>query len=177
MVYKGWDNVLKRFVAIKIPHRHRVTSGQDFSRYLEEAQSLARLDHPGIVQVFEFGKMDDGLCFVVSKYVEGSDLKARMKAGSVALRQAAEIVAGVAAALHHAHQRGVVHRDIKPANILLDSRALSIVVDFGLALLDEKVDEALRFAGTTRYMSPEQARGRPQGRCTQRHLQPRGRVV
>jgi serine/threonine protein kinase len=105
------------------------------------------------------GRTGDHLCYVVSKYVEGTDLAERMRQGRLSFRESAELAAVVAEALHHAHTRGLVHRDIKPANILIDLQGQPSVADFGLALRDEDYDKKARFAGTPAYMSPEQARG------------------
>src|SRR5215831_18566537 len=79
VVYRGHDDELRRDVAIKVPHRHRVSRPEDIEAYLAEARLLASLDHPHIVPVHDIGRTDDGLCFVVSKFIEGSDLKARMQ--------------------------------------------------------------------------------------------------
>jgi serine/threonine protein kinase/formylglycine-generating enzyme required for sulfatase activity len=159
VVYQGFDEDLKRYVAIKVPHRHRIASPADVEQYLAEARILAQLDHPGIVPVYQYGRTDDGLCYVVSKYIEGSDLRARLKQGRLSCRQSAEIIARVAEALHHAHQRHLIHRDIKPGNILLDVAGNPVVADFGLALREEDFGKGPTRAGTPRYMSPEQARG------------------
>jgi serine/threonine protein kinase/formylglycine-generating enzyme required for sulfatase activity len=159
VVYQGFDEDLQRYVAIKVPHRQRIATPDDEELYLAEARSLARLDHAGIVPVYDVGRTDDGLCFVVSKYIEGSDLRARIKQGRLSFTQSVQIIASVAEALHHAHQRGLIHRDIKPANILLDAASQPIVADFGLALRDEDFGKGPTQAGTPRYMSPEQARG------------------
>jgi serine/threonine protein kinase len=97
--------------------------------------------------------------FVVSKYVEGIDLAKTLRESRPAWRQAAELVATVAEALHYAHKQGLVHRDVKPANILIDLQGKPHVVDFGLALREENVGKGPKFAGTPTYMSPEQARG------------------
>ena len=128
-------------------------------RISTEARILARLDHPHIVPVYDVGRTDDGLCFVVSKFIEGSDLAVRMGQARPSFRESAELVATVADALHYAHTRGLVHRDIKPANILIDASGKPCVADFGLALKDEDFGKGGGLAGTPAYMSPEQARG------------------
>ncbi len=158
-VFLAFDADLERTVAIKVPRPERVSQPEDVEAYLEEARILASLDHPHIVPVYDVGRTDDGLCFVVSKYIEGSDLSARIEQTRPALRAAAELVATIAEALHHAHTRGLVHRDIKPANILIDASGEPFVADFGLALREEDFGTGARIAGTPAYMSPEQARG------------------
>ena len=109
--------------------------------------------------VYDAGRADDGLCFVVSKFLQGSDLKERILQGRPSFQESAELVAAVADALHYAHTKGLVHRDIKPANILLDEKGRPCVADFGLALRDEDFGKGAGMAGTPVYMSPEQARG------------------
>ncbi len=107
----------------------------------------------------DVGRTEDGLCFVVSKLIEGSDLAVRMGQARPSFRDSAELVATIADALHYAHTRGLVHRDIKPANILIDAAGKPCVADFGLALKDEDFGKGGGLAGTPAYMSPEQARG------------------
>src|SRR4051794_17988846 len=158
-VYLARDDDLDRPVAIKITSPGRVSGPDDVERYLREARALARLDHPRIVPVHDVGHTEDGLCYVVSKYVEGSDLAERERLGRWPFREAAELVAVVAEALHHAHTRGLVHRDIKPANILIDLQGRPWVADFGLALRDHDRGKEDKLVGTPAYMSPEQARG------------------
>ncbi len=160
IVYKGFDDELRRAVAIKVPHRQRIHTAEDVETYLTEARMLASLDHPGIVPVYDAGRTGDGLCFIVYQYVEGCDLQARLRQGRPSLAEAVEITALVAEALHHAHRRGLVHRDIKPANILLNADNRPVVADFGLALREEEeVCIGPVLVGTPAYMSPEQARG------------------
>jgi serine/threonine protein kinase/formylglycine-generating enzyme required for sulfatase activity len=159
VVYKAYDEDLEREVAIKVPHRHRITSPEHIDAYLSEARILARLDHPGIVPVHDFGRTEDGLCYLVSKFVDGTNLAKRLTQGRPPAAEAARLIACIAEALHHAHRRGLVHRDIKPANILLDADGQPCVADFGLALKEEEYGRGPNFAGTPAYMSPEQARG------------------
>jgi hypothetical protein len=158
-VYLAHDDELRRPVAIKVPHRHRVAQPENVEAYLAEARVLASLDHPHIVPALDVGRTADGLCYVVSKFIEGSDLATRLGQARLPLREAAELMAAVAEALHHAHKRGLVHRDVKPGNILLDAGGKPYVADFGLALKEEDFGKEGSLAGTPGYMSPEQARG------------------
>ena len=158
-VYLAHDDQLKRPVAIKVPHRKLVDRLEDAEAYLTEARTVANLDHPHIVPVFDVGSTADCPCYVVSKYIDGTDLATRLKTSRFSLHDAVELVATVAAALHHAHKQGLVHRDIKPGNILLDKSGKPFVADFGLALREQDVGKGPRYAGTPAYMSPEQARG------------------
>src|SRR5262249_13137854 len=132
---------------------------EDVESYLAEARTLASLDHPGIVPVYDVGRTADGLCYLVSKFIEGSDLKTRLQQGRPSWAESVALVARIAEALHHAHQRGLIHRDIKPANILLNAAGHPVVVDFGLALREEEYGRGPVRVGTPAYMSPEQARG------------------
>ncbi len=170
VVYLAHDEELDRPVAVKVPHRERFRP-EDAPAYLNEARALARLDHAHIVRVYDFGRLDDGRCFVVSKFIEGTDLATRIRqareahpaqpsfAEAEGLAATVELVATLADALHHAHKQKLVHRDVKPANILLDRERQAYVTDFGLALREEDFGKGAGFAGTLPYMSPEQARG------------------
>ncbi len=155
------DQELERHVAIKIPRPDRDFSPEEVTIYLTEARTLASLDHPHIVPVHDVGRTENGHPYIVSKYIEGSDLAHRMEQSpvTVTVAEAARWTATVAEALHYAHKRGMVHRDIKPGNILLDLDGNPHVVDFGLALKETDLGKGPRLAGTVAFMSPEQARG------------------
>jgi len=158
-VYLAHDDQLHRPVAIKVPHRQRIPRPEDIEAYLAEARILASLDHPHIVPVFDVGTTGDGLCYVVSKLIDGSDLATNIKPARPSFRRAAELVATIAEALHYAHGKGLVHRDIKPGNILIDAAGKPYVCDFGLALKEVDFGKGTGVGGTPAYMSPEQARG------------------
>jgi serine/threonine protein kinase len=156
-VYRAVDPDLGRDVAVKVPLFGRVRSADDAKAYLDEGRALARLDHPGIVPVFDVGRTDDQSCYVVSKYIPGGSLADRPAPWEPA--NAARLVADVADALHHAHERGIVHRDVKPANILFDDSGRPVLADFGLSLRDEDFGSGSGYSGTPAFMSPEQATG------------------
>src|SRR6516162_954636 len=159
LVYLAHDEQLQRFVAIKVPHRKLVAQPEAAEAYLTEARTVANLDHPNIVPVYDVGSTEDCPCFVVSKFIEGSTLAQRLKANRPSVAEAVQLVATVAEALHYAHKQGLVHRDIKPGNLLLDNSGKPFVADFGLALREQEVGQGPCYAGTPAYMSPEQARG------------------
>jgi serine/threonine protein kinase len=159
LVYLAHDEQLHRLVAIKVPHAKLISKPGDAEAYLAEARTVANLDHPGIVPVHDVGSTEDCPCYVVSKYIEGTNLSTKLKKSRLKYREAAELVATVAQALHHAHKQGLVHRDVKPGNILIGKDGQPFVVDFGLALREENVGKGPKYAGTPAYMSPEQARG------------------
>jgi serine/threonine protein kinase/formylglycine-generating enzyme required for sulfatase activity len=159
LVFLAHDDQLHRLVAIKVPHPERVAQPEDVEAYLTEARTVANLDHLNIVPVHDVGSTEHFPCFVVAKYIDGTDLFTRLKQSRLPLVEAVELVATVAEALHHAHKQGLVHRDIKPGNILLDKTGKPFVADFGLALKEENVGRGPKYVGTLAYMSPEQARG------------------
>lgn len=114
---------------------------------------------PHIVPVYDVGRTNHGLCYTVSKLIEGSDIGTKIKDNRIGFHEAAHLIATIAEALHYAHTRGLVHRDIKPANVLIDALGNAFIADFGLALKDEDFGKSGGIAGTPAYMSPEQARG------------------
>ena len=139
IVYLAHDGQLQRLVAIKVPHRKLVDCPEAAEAYLTEARTVANLDHPNIVPVHDVGSTDDLPCYVVSKYIDGTDLATRLKQSRLSIHETVELVATVAEALHHAHKQGLVHRDIKPGNLLLDKSGKPFVADFGLALREQDV--------------------------------------
>ncbi|HEX5610061.1 MAG TPA: serine/threonine-protein kinase [Solirubrobacterales bacterium] len=163
VVYEAWDGRLERPVAVKAIEQR----GEAGRRVLREAQAAARLNHPGIVTLYEMGE-EDGNALLVTELVEGSTLARLAHAGELSDREIGEIGADLCEALDHAHSRGVVHRDIKPQNVQvtdIEGEARAKLMDFGIARL---ADEAGLTAtgdvvGTLAYMSPEQAEGRPAG--------------
>ncbi|MHB8903383.1 MAG: serine/threonine-protein kinase, partial [Thermoguttaceae bacterium] len=158
-VYLAWDEQLAREVAVKVSHPCRQRDDKNAELFLAEARTLARLDHPSVVPVYDAGRTPDGACYVVSKWICGSDLQLRMLRETIPVREAVQLVIAVADALDHAHRHGLYHRDVKPANILLDAAGSPYLGDFGLALSGNRLNDGRSFAGTPAYMSPEQARG------------------
>jgi serine/threonine protein kinase len=159
LVYLAQDEQLNRPVAVKVPHARRISTPEDAEPYLAEARTVANLDHPGIVPVHDVGSTADWPCYVVSKYIQGTDLATKLKQERLQYRETAKLIATVADALHYAHKQGIVHRDVKPGNILIGNDGKPYVVDFGLALREENIGKGPNYAGTPAYMSPEQARG------------------
>jgi serine/threonine protein kinase len=161
VVYEAWDGRLERPVAVKAIEQR----GETGRRVLREAQAAARLNHPGIVTLYEMGE-EDGNALLVTELVEGSTLARLAGEGELTDREIGEIGADLCEALDHAHSRGVVHRDIKPQNVqVTEGEPRAKLMDFGIArLADEAPMTALGdVVGTLAYMSPEQAEGRPAG--------------
>ena len=161
VVYRARQRSLGRTVALKMLLRRDLASPADLARFRSEAEAAARLDHPGIVPIFEVGE-HDGLPFYSMRLIEGTTLAKRLAAGPLPPREAAALLAKVADAVQAAHDRGVLHRDLKPSNILIDQAGEPLVSDFGLAkrLEDsESVTHTGAILGTPCYMSPEQAAG------------------
>lgn len=149
-VWKAFDPQLKRHVAVKIPRRDKLAAPEHF---LAEAQKVARLRHPGIVPVHDVGS-HDGVFYIVSEFIEGGSLADQLAKGQPWRTETLALVADVADALHHAHERGFVHRDIKPSNILLDEHGRPYLADFGIAVTSQETQASS--LGTLPYMAPEQ---------------------
>jgi WD40 repeat protein/tRNA A-37 threonylcarbamoyl transferase component Bud32 len=159
-VFLARDLHLLRLVAVKVAHPRTWLDAELRVRFSREAQMVAQLRHPGIVPVYDAGE-EGGLGYLVSEYIRGPTLAARAAADRPSLRIAADWLAGIAQAVHAAHEAGVVHRDLKPSNILLDQEGRPRVTDFGVAKRDagELMTVDGQLVGTPAYMSPEQARG------------------
>ncbi|MEI6175643.1 MAG: DUF4019 domain-containing protein [Verrucomicrobiota bacterium] len=172
-VYKVRQKDLDRIVALKILPPEIGRSQEFSSRFTREAKALAKLNHPGIVTIHEFGEQD-GLYFILMEFVDGVNLAQLMKTGRISPREALAIVPQICDALQFAHDQGIVHRDIKPENILLDRLGRVKVADFGIAkvvasVCDRPAEEeenqrrsqtdatlAGKIIGTPAYMAPEQ---------------------
>lgn len=158
-VWQGYDPLLDKPVAVKVPRPGRDGRRAATAAFLQEARKAASLRHPAIVQVYDVGESEAGW-HIVSEFVAGDSLRDRTRAGPLPIDQAVRIVRSVAEALHAAHLAGLVHRDVKPANILLDAAGRAYLTDFGLALReDEQLAERSKVSGTVAYMPPEQIRG------------------
>jgi tetratricopeptide (TPR) repeat protein/tRNA A-37 threonylcarbamoyl transferase component Bud32 len=161
VVYKARDTKLKRLVALKMVLGGAHAGAEELARFRTEAEAVARLQHPNIVQIFEVGEAG-GNHYLALEYVEGGSLDRKLNGTPRAPKQSAEIVRTLALALQHAHEHGVIHRDLKPANVLVGKGWVLKVGDFGLA---RKADASVQTAtgavmGTPSYMAPEQAAGR-----------------
>jgi serine/threonine-protein kinase len=161
IVYRARQKSLDRIVAVKMLLRRDLATAADLARFRSEAEAAARLDHPGIVSIFEVGECG-GHPFYSMRFIEGTTLAKRLATGGVLPREAATILARVAEAVDAAHRGGVLHRDLKPSNILIDAAGKPHVSDFGLAKrieADQDVTHTGAILGTPCYMSPEQAAG------------------
>jgi tetratricopeptide (TPR) repeat protein/predicted Ser/Thr protein kinase len=161
VVYQAKQVALNRIVALKVIKTGGFATDNERLRFRNEAEAVAQLDHPQIVPVYEVGE-SCGLLFFSMKLIAGSCLDDRLGTYRADPRASARVVALVAEAVHHAHQRGILHRDLKPANILIDERGEPHVTDFGLARRIEGDVDLTRsglILGTPAYMSPEQAKG------------------
>jgi serine/threonine-protein kinase len=161
-VYRAYDSVLERRVAVKILHEHYSADPEYVERFRREARAIARLSHPNVVTVIDRGEWR-GRQYIVFEHVAGENLKAIVtREGPLPVHEALELSIQIGRALAFAHELGIVHRDVKPHNVLVDAGGTAKVTDFGIArALD--VDDALTQTGTVLgtglYISPEQARG------------------
>jgi serine/threonine-protein kinase len=172
-VYRAWDPKLKRDVALKVLPENLSQNAEFLARFEREAQTLARLSHPNILSVFDFGK-DENATYVVMELLEGETLRAQLKSGSVPVRKAIRYAVETTRGLAAAHGKGIVHRDLKPENLFVTEDGHLKILDFGLAKQSRSTDDGDRgtgvatpplhttpgaVLGTAGYMSPEQVRG------------------
>ncbi len=161
VVFRARQISLNREVAVKMILRGQMATAADRDRFRAEAEASARLEHPGIVPVYEVGEYE-GRPYFTMKYIRGATLAQRLAEGPLPQREAAAVLAAVARAVDFAHKRGVLHRDLKPSNILLDEQGEPHVSDFGLAKQITEGESLTRTGavlGTPAYMAPEQAAG------------------
>ncbi len=172
-VYRARDERLKREVAVKVLPAALSSDAHRMKRFEQEAHAAGRLNHPNIAAVYDVGS-HDGVPYIVSEFLEGETLRARLARGSLPARKAVEFATQIAQGLAAAHEKGIVHRDLKPENLFLTKDGIVKILDFGLAKLTHgeeqgggptnaatatAVSEAGVVLGTLGYMSPEQVRG------------------
>jgi len=161
VVYRANQQSLNREVALKMILPGRLASQEQRDRFQHEAQAAARLDHAGIVPVYEVGELEDCPYFSM-KLIGGQTLRNLVQQELYRSRQAADIVLKIARAVHYSHNQGVLHRDLKPSNILIDQQLEPHITDFGLAKhasSDSGLTQTGVILGTPSYMAPEQAAG------------------
>ncbi len=161
VVFRARQRQPDRVVALKMIRAGRFASAADVQRFRAEAEAAARLDHDGIVPIYEVGQCQ-GEHFFSMKYIDGPSLADRLRKADLPQRDAIELLYAVCLAIGHAHERGVIHRDLKPSNILLDRHGRPRVTDFGLAKQlhhESSLTAAGDVMGTPGYMPPEQAQG------------------
>ncbi len=160
-VFHAYDPRFERDVAIKVLPREFLHDPQFRTRFDREAKTIASLEHPAIVPVYDFGE-EEGQPFIVMRYMSGGDLSDRIAKGPIPVTEATQILTRLAPALDAAHAKGIIHRDLKPGNILFDQYGNAFLSDFGIARLSAAGTTTLTggaILGTPSYMSPEQIQG------------------
>lgn len=160
-VYKAYQPGMDRYVALKILPRKLAEDPQFVGRFKHEAQILAKLQHPHILPVFDFGEAD-GYTYIVMPFVESGTLAGLLRGQPLPVKQIRSIISQIGGALNYAHSHGLVHRDVKPSNVLIDETGNCLLTDFGIAKMVEgtaKFTSTGAVIGTPAYMSPEQGRG------------------
>ncbi len=160
VVYKAEDTKLERTVALKFLSPHILGDQHDRARFVHEAKAAAALNHPNVCTIHEIDEADDQV-FIAMEFVDGENLRTRLRVGPLEVNDALDIAAQIAEGLSAAHRKGIVHRDIKPANVVVTPDNLVKIMDFGLARRSggAQLTRAGTTMGTVAYMSPEQARG------------------
>jgi serine/threonine protein kinase/ABC-type multidrug transport system ATPase subunit len=160
VVYKALQLKLKRWVALKMINEEVFGDAELLRRFRREAEAVAQLQHPHIVQIYDIGE-HEGRPYFSLEFVDGITLAQKLKKEKLPLREAVRLLEALACAVHHAHERGIIHRDLKPANVLVMASGMPKIADFGLARhIQGGGNTALGdVLGTPNYMSPEQAAG------------------
>jgi len=160
-VFLAQDTLLDREVVLKFMLPQYLANPELKARFLREARVAARLKHPNLITIHDFGE-DQNRAYIAMEYVEGESLKDLLARKELSLQEALDLILQICEGLNAAHQAGITHRDLKPANILIDKKGQAKVADFGLARLEGStpLTQAGNIMGTVRYMSPEQVRGK-----------------
>jgi tetratricopeptide (TPR) repeat protein len=160
VVYEAWDSRLNRTVALKFLGPSLVGDEAAYARLVAEARAVSALDHPGIAVVHDVGTTESGQLYVAMTHYAGETLNVRLASGQLPIDEVVDIAAQLAGALAVAHEAGVVHRDVKPSNVLVTTRGVAKLLDFGIAkVAGADVTREGATLGTLAYMSPEQTRG------------------
>ncbi len=162
-VYKAYQPSVDRHVALKVLPRYYASDPAFVGRFEREAKVIARLEHPSILPVYDYGE-SEGYTYIAMRYVEGEGLAGLLQSKPLPLPTISHIISQIASALDYAHSKGVVHRDVKPSNVLIDEQNNCLLTDFGIARMLEATGQFTStgaFIGTPAYASPEQAVGRP----------------
>ena len=160
VVYLGFDPGLERKVALKVMASAIVSDNELKERFEREAKSVARLQHPNIVTVYDLGYDAQGAPYIAMEYLKGQDLEQRIRRDPLTFREKLDVVAQTCRGLSHAHKNGIVHRDIKPANVFITEGGEAKIMDFGVARWQQSSHtQTGAVLGTADYMSPEQIRG------------------
>jgi tRNA A-37 threonylcarbamoyl transferase component Bud32 len=161
LVFKARQQALKRHVALKIVVSGAHAGADERARFRTEAEAVARLHHPGIVQIYEVGEQA-GCPYLALEFVSGGSLAQQLDGTPMPPRRAAQLLLDLARAVQHAHEQGIIHRDLKPANVLLTEAGVAKIADFGLAKLldvEQSHTQTGTVLGSPSYMAPEQAAG------------------
>lgn len=161
VIYSAIDTKLNRKVALKFLPPDLTQDEESKKRFINEAQTASKLEHPNICTIYEIDETDEGQIFIAMSYYEGKTLKEKLNEGLLSVEESINIVVQLARALSKAHSKGIIHRDVKPANIFITDDGQVKLLDFGLAKLasETRITRTGTTMGTANYISPEQARG------------------